>query len=340
VRIPAGTLRAGSLPGTAGRKPRFEADLVPVALPEFHIDRLPYPNDPNRPPLGGKNRQEAESLCGEEGKRLCSELEWERACEGDRLSPFPGGESFDVEGCSLEPLSCSSPFGVVSMGVFGFEWTASDVNRGLGSSRYSASVRGGRVTDEPSGHRCAARHALAPGEAGPGILFRCCRGSASETPYPGESSRPTFASAQVELDVLRTILRTVPQLAPYANDFTPFSAEEVDQALSRNDLGRESLPWNFPTGVLEWSPEQGERVWVVAGTGAGSSVVAALYPLPDGSYVHAASFVLKDEPVPVALAWDDAHPLQIHWTACWGCPGEGGTVDYRPEDGRVVVVHR
>src|SRR5687767_3806891 len=50
VEIPAGVLRAGSMPGTVGRDPGSEADLIEVEVPAFAIDRLPYPNDPTVAP--------------------------------------------------------------------------------------------------------------------------------------------------------------------------------------------------------------------------------------------------------------------------------------------------
>ena len=57
----------------------------------FHIDRLPHPNDPAARPTTGVTREEAEALCANDGKRLCTEVEWERACKGDTLRDYPGG---------------------------------------------------------------------------------------------------------------------------------------------------------------------------------------------------------------------------------------------------------
>src|SRR5690349_1560554 len=77
IAVPAGTHAAGSMPGTLGRDPGSEADLIAVDVPAFSIDRLPYPNDPSLPARTGVDRTEAARLCDADGKRLCEELEWE-----------------------------------------------------------------------------------------------------------------------------------------------------------------------------------------------------------------------------------------------------------------------
>src|SRR5690348_16792117 len=53
IAVPAGTHAAGSMPGTLGRDPGSEADLIAVDVPAFSIDRLPYPNDPSLPARTG-----------------------------------------------------------------------------------------------------------------------------------------------------------------------------------------------------------------------------------------------------------------------------------------------
>jgi formylglycine-generating enzyme required for sulfatase activity len=78
--IPPGTLRVGT---PADRVPRV-ADEEPAGtfaeMSGFYIDQLPYPNEPGAIPTTNVTRDEAEQLCAGKGKRLCTELEWERAC--------------------------------------------------------------------------------------------------------------------------------------------------------------------------------------------------------------------------------------------------------------------
>jgi hypothetical protein len=339
IEVPAGIVRAGSRPNTEGRVPRYEADLAAVAVPAFRIDRLPYPNDPSMPPRLRATREEAALLCEASGKRLCTELEWERACKGDESIDYPGGDAFDVEGCSLDPLTCSSPFDVLSMGVTAFEWTASDVSRGLGSAQYSAVVRGGRPGDAPPDHRCGARHALDPTSAEPATAFRCCEGPMPALAYPEDPARRAFREEAIDPSELSALFATVPELARFAAGFRTFSPEEIDRALARGNVVRDGVSWQLTSGPIVWSPEHGEEAWVVAGTDGQSSLVAVLFPLADGTFVHGTSFVLDGEPEPIALAWDYGQRRMIQWTACWGCAGEGGVIEHR-DDHRIVIVQR
>ena len=84
VEIPGGSFNVGSRPGDPGRNPELEPRLTSIELGPFQIDRLPYPNDGKSPPLTGVSRDEAKRRCAERGERLCTELEWERACKGPK----------------------------------------------------------------------------------------------------------------------------------------------------------------------------------------------------------------------------------------------------------------
>ena len=92
VWVPSGLLRAGSpideVPNVA------EADLpgVDVPMAGFYIDLLPWPNEAGAIPTTNVTRDEAKRLCDSKQKRLCAELEWERACKGpDNLRYEYGG---------------------------------------------------------------------------------------------------------------------------------------------------------------------------------------------------------------------------------------------------------
>jgi len=343
VTVPAGVLQVGSRPGNPLRDPRREADLVPITVPSFRIDRFPYPNDPNRSPETGLTRDEAGALCAAEGKRLCNELEWERACKGDTTRDYPGGplrDVDDIDACRLDPAQCASPYGVVDLGVSTFEWTSSDVTRGLGSTRYSAVVRGGRPEDPLPEHRCAARHALEPAVGDGDTSFRCCRAAAPELAYPAEESRHAFRDRPLEEPELRRILASIPELARFAPRFSLFDAEAVDEALARGESSRESISWTIAPGVLAWSPEHGEEAWVFAGSDGESTVLAVIHPMPDGSFVHGSSFIIAGEEAPsVAIAWDYGQRRQVLWGLSWGETGESGVFEHR-DDHRIVIVQR
>ena len=345
-------MRAGSRPGSAGRAPQLEADLLPVSLPGFIIDRLFYPNDPLLPPRTAVSRDEAATLCSAEGKRLCSELEWERACEGPTTdaaplgATYPGGSAFDAETCGIDPLACSSPDGVLALGASVGEWTSSAAPAELAQNGLDAMVRGGAALSSLSTHRCATRRAFPSATKVDGLGFRCCSAppdSAVATPvaYPRVArARSMFEDRALATAELRQMLASVPEVARFAQRFTPYDADDVDRALGRGGLSREALGgWELMAGVLLWAPAEGEHVWVIAGTSGPDSLIAVLYPMPDGTFLHAASFVLEAEATSIAIAYGVTSQRELLWSTCWGCGGEGGAITLK-DDATVVITQR
>ncbi len=339
VSIPASTLQVGSAPGTPWRQARDEADLVPVTLPAFRIDRLPYPNDPEEPPTVNVTQTEAAALCAEAGKRLCSELEWERACKGseaDRL--FPTGSSLDLETCRADTTACASPEGVLQLGVIGGEWTSSPGNRGLDAR--TRIFRGAAPDHEQlHRHRCAARRAAAPTTQSPHLTFRCCAGPVPEASYPTERPLPRFRPLDESVERIRETLRQVPELAAWADDFAPETLETMTRAVEAGEGVPGLRGWQLAGGVLQWSPGPGERVWVLSGRSGSDAILAVLYPNHDGTFRHGSSFILRDEPTPIAVAFTPPSRQELLWSSCWGCLGEGGAIVLR-EDGTVTIQHR
>ena len=146
AEVPTGGFRAGSMPGDPGRHPELEPKLLPIELGAYKIDRLPYPNDPNRAPLTAVTREDAMRLCGERGARLCTELEWERACKGTKDERYPTGEGWDPR-CAKEPTRCESGYGTLGMGAAIGEWVTSDI--APGTTKALAVVRGA-AADAPA----------------------------------------------------------------------------------------------------------------------------------------------------------------------------------------------
>src|SRR5262245_5657283 len=68
----------------------------------FCVDELEYPNLPGVLPAVMVDFAEAEALCGAEGKRLCTSDEWELACEGPDIWPYPTGVARDGKLCQLD----------------------------------------------------------------------------------------------------------------------------------------------------------------------------------------------------------------------------------------------
>ena len=181
VTIPAGTLKAGYACGAVPRVTDEELLWPNVAMNEFSIDVYPYPNDPAQAAKTSVSRDDASTLCKAKGKRLCTELEWERACKGPDNTTFEYGTSYDKDACkvnaSLMPMpgtraKCGSAFGVKDTHGLAFEWTSSDWGRGksgLGTVRGSS---GADIVRE----RCAAGKGKAPNESAKDVGFRCCSG--------------------------------------------------------------------------------------------------------------------------------------------------------------------
>ncbi|HMI94009.1 MAG TPA: SUMF1/EgtB/PvdO family nonheme iron enzyme, partial [Polyangiales bacterium] len=206
IAIPAGELTLGSMPGSSGRDPALEADLVSLQLPAFEIDRLPYPNDLAQPYRTGVDRDEAVALCAQRGKRLCSELEWERACKAGNDALYPTGATLDLAACKREPAQCATAEGVLALGIAQREWTASSVAAGLGNPLRSSVVRGASTDAAPAQHRCAARAGATPDTRDADLGFRCCRGDGAEVAYPSEPARELTRPLALERDAIRAAL--------------------------------------------------------------------------------------------------------------------------------------
>ncbi len=182
--IPAGELIAGT---PIGRLPRIadeELAGVTVAMAGFFIDRFHYPGEPGAIAETGMTRAEAERICLEQDKRLCTELEWERACKGPDNLTYEYGHTYDATICAtgatdaLAPngvnARCVSAFGVQDMHGGPWSWTASDWGRG--STKHRVAVRGGNGAEGELIGRCANGRAVHPGKADGRIGVRCCAG--------------------------------------------------------------------------------------------------------------------------------------------------------------------
>jgi sulfatase modifying factor 1 len=74
------------------------ADMVRFA--GFCMDRYEAPNQAGAPPLAMRNALDGVAFCEARGKRLCSEAEWVRACQGPAGLPFPYGPTYQRSRCN------------------------------------------------------------------------------------------------------------------------------------------------------------------------------------------------------------------------------------------------
>jgi sulfatase modifying factor 1 len=207
--IPAGKLTAGTACGDHPKLPGEELAGEAVDLGAFDIDAYPYPNDPGQPPATNVSRDDAKKLCEARGRRLCSELEWERACKGPASWRYEYGDRFDAKACpsghgpvpayaSFE--KCVSGFGVHAMHGFDWEWTASDWKRGKEEGR--GVLRGG-FGNQPFAHdRCSAVRAAEPATKEAVVGFRCCGGAPNgkEVVIPADDPAPAAMAPEPTVD--------------------------------------------------------------------------------------------------------------------------------------------
>ncbi|MBI4952882.1 MAG: SUMF1/EgtB/PvdO family nonheme iron enzyme [Myxococcales bacterium] len=344
--VPAGAFVAGRTPGDRGRDPTLEPALLAVELGDFAVARLPYPNDPRQRPLTNVSRAKAGELCAADGGRLCTELEWERACRGPKGQAYAGGERWDPS-CATAPETCASGFGALAMGGAMREWTASDVEPVEGVQARAAAVRGARADAADVDHRCAHRLAVAAEAAASDLGFRCCYGTPSTASIPAPRPAPVFQKAELPAARLATMFAAVPQLAGLAGDVKYFREEQAIDSVRRRatstpgtDAGDPLPPQaELTTAPLAWSPVPGEELLLVTGLSGKDSFIAAFHRLPGDRFRVAATFVMTGDPGPVVLVFNQNVKRKLEWATCLGCYGETGGIAYR-EDNRVVITQR
>jgi len=187
VWVPAGKLHVGT---PVGRVPRIaEEELTgdEVDMGAFYIDLLPYPNESGAIPTTNVTRDDAQRLCEAQGKRLCTELEWERSCKGpdnfvyeygDTYKPQICGTGISVEEAARHPsgdhVACKSGFGALELHGDVWEWTQSSWGRGRTDAL--GVLRGGNSVAGELAGRCANGIGRAPTQKSPSMGFRCCKG--------------------------------------------------------------------------------------------------------------------------------------------------------------------
>lgn len=334
AEVPTGGFHAGSMPGEPGRHPDLEPRLVSIELGAYQIDRLPYPNDPAKPPLTSVTREEAMRLCADRSERLCTELEWERACKGTEDERYPTGDGWDAR-CAKDPTHCESGFTALGMGAGAGEWTASDI--APGTPRALAAVRGAASDASAEDHRCAARHGLTATTKDPNVGFRCCGGPPNARVVPEPALGEAYAKAHLGPERLAELLKADPVTKDLAKDVRFFrEPDSAETVVSRGPGDRKGF--SFTVSPLRWNPVAGADFLVIPGrSGENTSFVVAYFVVGDDDYRLAGSFIMKNEPGPVALAYSDDIRPRLHFSTCWGCPGETGKILFRKPE-RVAIV--
>lgn len=113
----------------------------------FCIDRTEFVETGETLPANHKSFTHGEKACAAQGKRMCRESEWNFACEGEEMRPYPYGFARDSSACNADRTDvvspegklrdlrapsgsfsrCKSPFGVMDMAGNLEEFVAMDV---------------------------------------------------------------------------------------------------------------------------------------------------------------------------------------------------------------------
>jgi formylglycine-generating enzyme len=80
----------------------------------FCVDVFEYPNMEGVKPAVMADWNDAKRACTVEGKRLCTVEEWEFACEGPGMWPYPYGAERDAEACNIDRHVEPPDFGAFS----------------------------------------------------------------------------------------------------------------------------------------------------------------------------------------------------------------------------------
>jgi formylglycine-generating enzyme len=185
VWIPPGVLLAGTPPDKLPRVADEEMAGEQVVMRGFYADIFPWPNEAGAIPTTNLSQAEGRALCEGQGKRLCTELELERACKGPDNTTYEYGEAYKASVCgtgvarALIPngfnATCASPFGAHDLHGGVWTWTSSQWKRDSAKPNL-VSLRGGNGTVGDLVGRCANGRGARPDLRREDIGVRCCAG--------------------------------------------------------------------------------------------------------------------------------------------------------------------
>jgi hypothetical protein len=185
VWVPGGVLIAGTPPDRLPRVADEEMAGEQVVMRGFYVDVFPYPNEVGAIPTTSVTQAEARELCEGQGKRLCTELELERACKGPLNTAYEYGDAYKPAVCAtgtarnLVPngvnAACRSAFGVHDLHGGIWQWTSSQWGRDTTKPNL-VTVRGGNGVEGELLGRCANGRGVRADARRSDVGVRCCAG--------------------------------------------------------------------------------------------------------------------------------------------------------------------
>ncbi len=171
----------------------------------FCIDRYEFPNRAGRQPQSRMTWYDAQNICAGAGKRLCREVEWERACAGQAENVWSYGYRYVQNQCNInsETLEtsgsnekCRSIDGVMDMNGNLAEWVADSYGNvsSLGEYERLRILKGGSYRDRSIFSRCNSVDLRSPEDRHVEFGVRCCHsgeiiGYENEPPGGGVGGR-------------------------------------------------------------------------------------------------------------------------------------------------------
>jgi hypothetical protein len=209
------------------------------------------------------------------------------------------------------------------------EWTRSVF--GAGSAARGKHVLVGASAGSPLEQRRCARRQPPENDSTNEIAFRCCYGAPNARVVDEPSLGEAFKEEMLAPSDLKKLLAEDPHTSELAEGASLFKSEAVETVFHRGP--GESQGFTLTTSVLRWNPSAGATYLLVAGrSGEKTSFVVALREEGERKVV-AGSFIMKNEPGPVVLAYAPSIRPRVHFSTCFGCPGETGKVLFRePEE--------
>lgn len=204
--VPAGEYLVGWDNGEPDERP----ELVEFTK-SYCVDKYEYPNKKGETPMNGVSFDDADALCARQGKRMCTEREWERACRGPLGTVFTEAMRYIAGDCNLNSSgatpsaqfgNCTNGYGVYDMTGNLWEWA---------DGIYSPEtpwpiIKGGSYQKGPLFSSCYARFTQPPVQSDEGTGFRCCAEPAKvkKQDFPETN---TCARGSSRLTARRDILR-------------------------------------------------------------------------------------------------------------------------------------
>ena len=252
------------------QSPTQNADYNPKAeieiAPNIFMDQYEYPNQIASLPMTNVSWTQANQLCQQHGKRLCSVREWEYGCTGGQNWRYSYGDSYIANICAIQQSQmvasgefwgCISPLGIQDLTGNVWEWTSTPFNALAlknDPNEELMEIRGGSwFSDERKalcrpndGYPVVDKNSLFPD-----LGFRCCRGTAnivSKTGLTGQLSCPENMVAIQDFCIDQYEFPNITGNAPTV-DLTFFEAQQTC-ALYGKHLCLNS-EWDLACGGLE-----------------------------------------------------------------------------------------